>query len=259
MRNVCHHQNADPRITRGRVFCMRRTPEETTAAEVANLHRFLEFYRGNPPKEFEKLFRRIEGRLARIARDSNPLPRVRYGLVDRDRGRNVGIGRPANRVVECYLDACWVHLADAEGHVSGHPLSLVFDEFGEHWPMVKALLSGVNPAALSYAANAFLMGLESKNLTGLAKQLRDEVLLGLERHPDHFDDEDFGSNSVNKNDTKFADELLNAIQDRLGKLMLRTKMVKAALSRSGKKRKAPRRRKPAPVTATPKRRAKELS
>ena len=53
----------------------------------------------------------------RRSKKTDPRPLVRYNLVAKENGRDAGTGQIANRVIECALDACRIHLAEPNGLV----------------------------------------------------------------------------------------------------------------------------------------------
>lgn len=112
---------------------------------------------------------------------------VRYRLVARHHGRDLGVGRVANRCLECQLDNARLYLANSKGVVPGrHKLAPVLNENGDEFAIIKDLFRHVPRPQGEEQAKLFLKLFVDGTVTDLAFELRDQILRYHEKHPHHF-------------------------------------------------------------------------
>lgn len=130
--------------------------------------------------------------LGRIARAEIGKAAIRYRLRAEHRGRDWGVGRVANRCLECQLDNVRLYLAK-DGRAasrSARKLNSMLKENPAELALVQDHFRTVPRARREEQAKLFLSLFLKGTTTQLATELRDQVLHYREKHPEHFTDED---------------------------------------------------------------------
>jgi hypothetical protein len=176
-------------------------------------------------RDDEKLSRHIDDALAAINaaaallrelkameeernKKSFPIPLVRYGLVTANTGRDAGVGRLANRWIECALDACRYTAKFQDEIVTDTLLGVILntstgvetyaslygpaplrdDRIKMECEMVRELLMEVDRSEVEEVAKRFRKALKKRDLNGITNWFADDINDYLNNHQEHFRD-----------------------------------------------------------------------
>jgi len=163
--------------------------------------------------------RAFNARLNEAAKLERPIYVVRYGLVADHQGRDWGVGRPANRCLECHLDNAWLYVNRKGVTVRLPPgLKVLLNEEPAEFELVQDLFRDVPRPIREKHAELFLELLLKGTTTKLAVGLRDQVVENQKKHSDHFTDEDFPPRR-----SDFGWSLLDSLQSKIHTLKKRIK------------------------------------
>jgi hypothetical protein len=181
--------------------------------------------------EARRMKRAFDATLKRAEKLERPKYVVRYGLVAGHHGRDWGVGRPANRCLECHLDNVRLYLENRKGVAairSARELKAILNKETTGLELIRDLFRDVPRPGREKQAKRFLDLFLNGTTTDLATGLRDQVVENLKNHRDHFKDEDFPPNGGD-----FDWSLLDSLQDKIIALKNRASNVAAKLGAVG--------------------------